>query len=112
MANRPDETPARYRARLPRSPAAPALRDLAPVAAAVAYSRVHTGVHWPTDVLAGAALGTGIGLATKRWWPIRVERASAAPTRTDLPALPDGAGLAVLVNPAAGGSDDLTDSIR
>lgn len=30
---------------------------LAPVAASVAFSRVYTGVHYPGDVLAGAALG-------------------------------------------------------
>jgi undecaprenyl-diphosphatase len=29
------------------------------LAAAVGYSRVHTGVHYPGDVIAGALLGTG-----------------------------------------------------
>ncbi|MGH3786151.1 MAG: phosphatase PAP2 family protein, partial [Pseudonocardiaceae bacterium] len=33
---------------------------LAPVAATVAYSRVHTGVHWPSDVAAGMLLGTSV----------------------------------------------------
>lgn len=33
-----------------------------PLAGAVAYSRVHTGVHYPSDVLAGAAAGTAAGL--------------------------------------------------
>ena len=30
-------------------------------ASAVAYSRVHTGVHYPGDVAAGAVIGAGIG---------------------------------------------------
>ena len=32
------------------------------LAAAIAWSRVVVGVHYPLDVLAGAALGVGIGL--------------------------------------------------
>ncbi|WP_374967830.1 phosphatase PAP2 family protein [Terrabacter sp. BE26] len=31
------------------------------VATVVAYSRVHTGVHYPGDVIAGAVIGAGIG---------------------------------------------------
>lgn len=42
---------------------------LAPIAAAVAYSRVHTGVHWPSDVVVGAFLGAGVALATRRVFP-------------------------------------------
>jgi YegS/Rv2252/BmrU family lipid kinase len=37
-----------------------------PMAAAVAYSRVHTGVHYPSDVLVGAAVGVGSGIAAAR----------------------------------------------
>ncbi|WP_311380057.1 phosphatase PAP2 family protein [Arthrobacter sp. ISL-72] len=36
-----------------------------PVAAAVGYSRVHTGAHWPSDVVLGSALGIGAALLTK-----------------------------------------------
>ncbi|PWS45311.1 phosphoesterase, partial [Streptomyces sp. ZEA17I] len=38
---------------------------VAPVAAAVAASRVYTGVHYPGDVLAGAALGIGAAFALR-----------------------------------------------
>ncbi len=34
------------------------------LAAAVAYSRVHTGVHYPGDVIIGAVVGATIGEAT------------------------------------------------
>lgn len=35
-----------------------------PWAALVAYSQVYVGIHYPTDVLAGALLGTVLGLST------------------------------------------------
>jgi undecaprenyl-diphosphatase len=35
------------------------------MATSVAYSRVHTGVHYPGDVVIGALLGAGIGTATR-----------------------------------------------
>ncbi|QUH03186.1 phosphatase PAP2 family protein [Saccharopolyspora erythraea] len=41
---------------------------VAPLAAAVAYSRLHTGVHWPSDVLGGIVLGVAGALATRCLW--------------------------------------------
>lgn len=79
---------------------------VAPVAAAVAYSRVHTGVHWPSDVAAGVLLGTGVALATRRWWPLRVEEAAESSHPARVPALPDGEGLVVVVNPHSGTDGD------
>jgi|ERR1700722_8013744 len=35
---------------------------LAPLAGIVAYSRVHTGVHYPSDVAAGIGIGIGAGV--------------------------------------------------
>ncbi len=37
---------------------------LMPLAAAVAYSRVHVGVHYASDVVFGSAVGVAAGLAT------------------------------------------------
>ncbi|GAA0665168.1 bifunctional phosphatase PAP2/diacylglycerol kinase family protein [Kitasatospora atroaurantiaca] len=75
----------------------------APVAAGVMASRVYVGVHYPGDVLAGAALGAGAAALTLRWWPRRPNRpAATAPPHLDAPALPRGAGLSVVVNISAG----------
>lgn len=37
-----------------------------PLAAVVGYSRVHTGLHYPADAIAGALLGTTFAQATAR----------------------------------------------
>jgi undecaprenyl-diphosphatase len=36
------------------------------LAAAIAYSRVYLGVHYPLDVVGGAALGTAVAIALRR----------------------------------------------
>lgn len=73
-----------------------------PLAATVAYSRVHVGVHWASDVAAGVALGAGTALATKRWLPVRdIDEAAARPV-AGAPALPEGEGLVIVVNSRSG----------
>ncbi|AJF66348.1 phosphatase PAP2 family protein [Streptomyces vietnamensis] len=52
----------------------PAALPLAALAWTVGYSRVHTGVHYPGDVAAGALLGVasaGVSLAVGSWWTAR-----------------------------------------
>ncbi|MFF1379009.1 bifunctional phosphatase PAP2/diacylglycerol kinase family protein [Streptomyces sp. NPDC058308] len=75
---------------------------LAPVAAAVAFSRVYVGVHYPGDVLAGCALGAAAAAVTCYWWPPRPSPARQRRTRVAAPALPDGEGLVVVLNSGAG----------
>jgi undecaprenyl-diphosphatase len=62
-----------------------AYRRLAPafllIAAAVAYSRVYIGIHYPLDVICGGVLGIGIGWTVSRWLPAIVERCLKARRR-------------------------------
>lgn len=48
------------------------------LAALVAYSRVYLGVHYWTDILAGAVLGTLVALAVVRAWPARLRPGPAS----------------------------------
>ena len=75
---------------------------IAPLAAAVAYSRIHVGVHWTSDVVVGAAVGSGIALSTQRWWPVRMTDEARARPHGDAPALPAGAGLVLVANQRSG----------
>jgi membrane-associated phospholipid phosphatase len=88
-----------------------------PIAIVVSFSRIYNGVHYPSDVLAGAALGAGFAVAAlwlfdsawiwagKRWFPLWWTRMPSVvllrpPPETneedppDSPALPPTRGLA------------------
>jgi diacylglycerol kinase family enzyme/membrane-associated phospholipid phosphatase len=71
------------------------------LAAGVAYGRVHTGVHYPGDVVVGLALGAASAVAVKRIWPARPAR-PAAGRSCEAPALQDGDGLVLVINQASG----------
>ncbi len=78
---------------------------VAPLAAAVAVSRIHTGAHYPGDVLAGAALGAGAAFAVRGLVPTRDQLPSPGRPLVDVPALPRGHGLVMVVNQGAGTPD-------
>ncbi|MEV7607537.1 phosphatase PAP2 family protein [Paenarthrobacter sp. NPDC089322] len=75
---------------------------LAPLAAGVAYSRVHTGAHWPSDVVFGSALGAGAALLTRTWWPAKPPEPKPRRTPAAAPAIADGEGLGIAVNVLGG----------
>lgn len=77
---------------------------LAPLAAGVAYSRIHTGAHWASDVLGGLAIGAVVATAGRVLVgkpPRRVPAASAPAVRLTAVS-PTGGGLSILVNPGSG----------
>jgi diacylglycerol kinase family enzyme/membrane-associated phospholipid phosphatase len=78
---------------------------LAPVALGVGYSRVHVGVHYPGDVVAGLAVGGAVAAATQHWWRVRPKDPARVRTAHEAPALPEGEGLVVAVNPRSGADD-------
>ena len=75
---------------------------LAPLAAGVAYSRVHTGAHWPSDVFFGSAIGAGAALVTRKWWPVRPPIPEQRRTAVKAAELPEGEGLGIAVNTLGG----------
>lgn len=86
---------------------------VAPLAAVVAYSRVHTGVHWPSDVGAGALIGVGAGLLTRHWWPLHPDVPAHTAHEAEAPLMVDGEDMLALVNPNSGvNGQDPTEDVR
>jgi undecaprenyl-diphosphatase len=90
----------------------PAGAALAPLAAAVGYSRVHVGVHHTSDVIIGAAIGGSVAVVTQWWWPARPARPAIPLAPTEVGRHRRGRGLLVLVNDAAGSSRTSTDQVN
>lgn len=84
---------------------------IAVLAVGVAASRVATGAHYPSDVVAGIGIGIAAGLLTSWWWPLTPPGPSAAgaPERA-APASPVGEGVVVVTNLDAGSAS--TDIVR
>jgi membrane-associated phospholipid phosphatase len=53
---------------------------LGPLAAAVAFSRIYTGVHYPSDVAVGLVIGTSVALISTRTWPTTPRATPVPPT--------------------------------
>jgi len=89
---------------------------LGPLAAAIAYSRVYTGAHFPSDVVVGSMLGTGVALATGTFWPVAPSKARQAgqARRAEVDAKPTGEGVSIVVNNDAGSAlaGDVTETLR
>lgn len=77
-----------------------------PAAAAVAYSRVHTGVHYPSDVLVGSALGAGAGYVASR---IATSVRESSVHRPDAPTIdvPIPRRAVLLASEGAGSADGI-----
>src|SRR3954454_7597894 len=78
---------------------------LVPVGAAVGYSRVHVGVHYPGDVVAGFLVGGAVAVGSQHWWRVRPKTPARVRPAHEAPALPEGDGLVVAVNPNSGTED-------
>jgi len=56
------------------------------LAAATGMARVVNGVHFPSDIAGGFLLGVGVGMLSRRWWPLgQPEPAAVARLRHEAP---------------------------
>ncbi|GHB37093.1 phosphoesterase [Streptomyces xanthochromogenes] len=86
-----------------------------PFAAGLAYVRAGGELDHRRRAAAGAIVGVGAALLTCRWWPVKPEAAAAAaPPRRPAPALKEGKGLQLVVNPSSGvaWSKDTAETLR
>jgi diacylglycerol kinase family enzyme/membrane-associated phospholipid phosphatase len=75
---------------------------LVPLATGVSGARVWLGERTASDVLAGAALGVGVAVLTRRWWPVVRHAPARARPAGGAPPLGDGAGVVIVANRSAG----------
>lgn len=78
---------------------------VAPLAAAVGYSRLHVGAHWLSDVVGGFAIGAGVAVLGRILILGRPSTEGPAPERgehIDLASSVRGEGVLLFVNPSSG----------
>lgn len=83
---------------------APLALPIGALACAVGFSRIYTGVHFTSDVLAGAALGATVAGAGAVAFPAhheKLSRSAAEPSRPQ-PARPTGQGVVAVLNNCSG----------
>jgi diacylglycerol kinase family enzyme/membrane-associated phospholipid phosphatase len=88
---------------------------LAGLAGLVGYSRVRSGAHRTSEVAAGAAIGAGAGLLTRRLWPVAPHEPAHVRTAlkpADVEPSPRGGGLVIVVNPSAGSSGRAAEELQ
>jgi undecaprenyl-diphosphatase len=88
----------------------PAAALLLPLAATVSYSRVYVGVHYPSDVLLGAALGAGAGVLADGL--LHAATGDGKPKMQPAPSISLPKELVLVFSPHAGRSSELATARR